>query len=286
MTKNNININNTNSPVGGWVSFINNEYLPENEASIHISDLGLLRGYGIFDFFRAINGKVLFLEDHLDRFHFSATQFQLEIPHTREQLKTIIQEIIKQNNVPLLGIKLVLTGGYSADGYTPTTPSFLIIAKPFSFMNKPEGMHLMSLEYLRELPEIKSLNYMVPIFHRKTMLAIGADDYLYHKNGLVSELSRSNVFIVKNEKLITPSKGILHGVTRKHILKIAHKNWEVEERDMSLEETLAADEIFTTGSTKKVMAITNIDKKRIGDGQKGPITAKLEVLFAKYESEF
>lgn len=268
------------------IFFINNQFLPETEANIHISDLGLLRGYGIFDFFRAVNGKVLFLEDHLDRFIFSASQFQLEIPYSREKLKTIIQDIIDQNKLPLLGIKLVLTGGYSADGYTPTTPNFLVIAKPFSFMDKPNGMHLMSLEYLRELPEIKSLNYMVPIFHRKKMLAIGADDYIYHKNGLVSELSRSNVFIVKNEKLITPSKGILHGVTRKHILKIAFNNWEIEERDMSFEETLAADEIFTTGSTKKVMAITKIDEKYIGDGQKGSITTKMEALFAKYESEF
>ncbi len=268
------------------IFFVNNQYLPENEANIFVTDLGLLRGFGIFDFFRAVNGHVLFLEDHLDRFLFSASQFQLEIPFSRVELKTIISEIIVQNKTQLLGIKLVLTGGYSTDGYNPTKPNFIVIAKPFTFLNKPEGMHLMSLDYLRELPEIKSLNYMVPIFNRKKMVEMGADDYLYHKNGQVSELSRSNIFIVKNEKVITPNAGILHGVTRKHIIVLAKKNWEVEERSLTFSETLAADEIFTTGSTKKVMPITKIDQKMVANGQKGIITNELQALFAKYESEF
>jgi branched-chain amino acid aminotransferase len=268
------------------IFYINNQFLPESEASINIADLGLLRGYGIFDFFRAVGGKVLFLEDHLDRFYFSATQFGLEIPYSRVELTHLIHQTIQQNNIPLLGIKLVLTGGYSTDGYTPTQPNFLIIAKPFSFLEKPNGMHLMSLEYQRELPEVKSLNYMVPIFHRKKMLEIGADDYIYHKNGWVSELSRSNIFMVKDNKIITPKTGILFGVTRKHLIKIAQKNWEVEEREISLNDTLLADELFTTGSTKKVTSITKIDGKIVGEGKTGQITKELQALFVKYESEF
>jgi branched-chain amino acid aminotransferase len=267
------------------VFYINGQYLRENEANINIADLGLLRGYGIFDFFRSVKGKVLFLEDHLDRFEFSSAQFQLTIPHSREKLKEIIQEIILQNNSPLLGIKLILTGGYSADGYTPSTPNFMIIAKPFTFLDKPNGMHLMTLEYLRELPEIKSLNYMVPILHRPKMIEMGADDYLYHKNGYISELSRSNIFLVVNKKIITPATNILHGVTRKHVLKIAENYWDVEEREVTLGETMAADELFTTGSTKKVMPITKLDSLPVGNGKIGKITMELAELFQKYEEE-
>lgn len=267
------------------IFYLNGQYIPENEAIINVTDLGLLRGYGIFDFFRAVNGKVLFLEDHLDRFEFSAGQFQLPIPHSREKLKEIIYELIELNKAELLGIKMILTGGYSADGYSPTTPNLIIIAKPFTFLDKPEGMHLMSLEYLRELPEIKSLNYMVPIIHRPKMLEIGADDYLYHKNGYISELSRSNIFVVVNQKIITPSTNILHGITRKHILKIAGYNWKVEEREVSLGEAMAADEMFTTGSTKKVTPITKLDNQPVGNGKVGKITAELIELFKIYETE-
>jgi branched-chain amino acid aminotransferase len=267
------------------IFYLNNQFLPENEASINLTDLGLLRGYGIFDFFRAVNGKVLFLEDHLDRFEFSAKQFQLPIPYTRDKLKEIIHETIRLNSTELLGIKLILTGGYSEDGYLPTTPNFLVIAKPFKFMDKPNGMHLMSLEYLRELPEIKSLNYMVPIYNRAKMAEIGADDYLYHKNGYISELSRSNIFVVINKKIITPNTNILAGITRKHVLKIAEKNWEIELRNVSLGETLGADELFTTGSTKKIMPITRLDSQPVGDGNIGKITKELSRLFQQYEIE-
>ncbi|MES2795795.1 MAG: aminotransferase class IV [Bacteroidota bacterium] len=285
MCQNESNFDKTNSPHEGMgaVFFLNGLYLPENEANIHITDLGLLRGYGIFDFFRAVDGKVLFIEDHLDRFEFSASQFQLKIPYSREKLKEIVQELIVLNKASLLGIKMILTGGYSEDGYSPTTPNFLIIAKPFAFMEKPNGMHLMSLEHLRELPEIKSLNYMVPILNRSKMIEMGADDYLYHKNGYISELSRSNVFLVINQKIITPSTNILKGVTRKHILKIASYNWLVEEREVSLGEAFSADEIFTTGSTKKVMPITKLDNQPVGNGKIGKITTELSELFHQYE---
>lgn len=267
------------------IFYLNGAFVPEKEATINVTDLALLRGYGIFDFFRSVNGKVLFLEDHLDRFEFSAGKFQLPIPHSREKLREIIYRLIELNKGDLIGIKMILTGGYSTDGYAPTTPNLIIIAKPFTFLDKPNGMHLMSLDYLRELPEIKSLNYIVPIVNRPKMLEIGADDYLYHKNGYISELSRSNIFLVVNQKIITPATNILHGITRKHILKIAKYNWTVEIRDVSMGETMAADELFTTGSTKKVTPITKLDNQPVGNGKIGKITTELVKLFADYENE-
>ena len=265
------------------IFYLNGQFLPEKETVISVNDLGLLRGFGIFDFFRSVNGKVLFLEDHLDRFEFSAEKLQLEIPYSRVQLREIIHETIKLNPAPLLGIKMILTGGYSSDGYTPTTPNMAVLAKPFTFMNKPEGMHLMTLDYLRELPEIKTLSYIVPIMNRPKMIEMGADDYLYHKNGFVSELSRSNLFLIKNGKLITPDTNILRGITRKHILKIVENRFDITIRPVTLEETLMADELFTSGSTKRVLGITKIDNKPIGDGKVGKLTTEIAVLFQKHE---
>lgn len=264
--------------------YLNGEILPSEKAQIHVSDLGLLRGYGIFDFFRAIDGQPIFIEDHLDRFHNSARLMGLPIPESRERLREIIHEIIRLHPHKLLGVKMIMTGGYSTDGYTPTDhPNLIVTAKPFEFKPADIGMKLMSMEYRREIPEIKTLNYIVPIRALQQMKAIGADDVLYHQNGKISESSRSNIFIVKNEKIITPVDGALFGVTRKHILNFAKNHFAVEERDVSTQEYWEADEVFTTGSTKRIIAITHTDNQVFSHGNVGKITQKLQALFLEHE---
>ena len=264
--------------------YLNGEILPSEKAQIHVSDLGLVRGYGIFDFFRAIDGQPIFIEDHLDRFENSARLMGLPIPESRERLREIILEIIRLNPHPLLGVKMVMTGGYSEDGYTPAEQSNLIVmGKPFEFKPADVGMKLMSMEYRREIPEIKTLNYIVPIRAIQQMKAQGADDLLYYRDGKISESSRSNIFIIKNEKIITPVDGALFGVTRKHILNFAKKHFSVEERDVTVQEFWEADEVFTTGSTKRIVAITKTDNQVFSEGKVGRITKKLQELFLEEE---
>lgn len=264
--------------------YLNGEILPSEKAQIHVSDLGLLRGYGIFDFFRAIDGQPIFIEDHLDRFENSARLMGLPIPESRERLREIILEIIRLNPHPLLGVKMVMTGGYSEDGYMPSEQSNLIVmGKPFEFKLADVGMKLMSMEYRREIPEIKTLNYIVPIRAIQQMKAQGADDLLYYRDGKISESSRSNIFIVKNEKIITPVDGALFGVTRKHILNFAKKHFILEERDVTVQEFWEADEVFTTGSTKRIVAITKTDNQVFSEGKVGRITKKLQTLFLEEE---
>jgi branched-chain amino acid aminotransferase len=153
-------------------------------------------------------------------------------------------------------------------------------------MEKPGGMHLMGLDYIRESPEIKTLNYIIPIKNLPQMKAIGADDYLYHHQGLVTELSRSNIFIVKNQTIITPNSGVLYGVTRKNVLLLAKNKYQVEERAVTLQEVLEADEVFTTGSTKKITFISKIDQTVINHGQIGEITKSLLQDFQSLEQSY
>lgn len=264
--------------------YLNGEILPAEKAQLHVSDLGLLRGYGIFDFFRSIDGQPVFMEDHLDRFENSARLMGLPIPESRDKLREIIYEIIRLNPHKLLGVKMIMTGGYSEDGYTPSSKSNLVvIGKPFEFKPADIGMKLMTLEYRREIPEIKTLNYIVPIRAIQQMKAVEADDVLYYKDGKISESSRSNIFIVKDKKVITPLDGALFGVTRKHILNFAKNHFEVEERDVTTQEFWEADEVFTTGSTKRIIAITQVDNQVFSDGKVGTITKKLQALFLEEE---
>jgi D-alanine transaminase/branched-chain amino acid aminotransferase len=264
--------------------YLNGEILPYEKAQLHVSDLGLLRGYGIFDFFRAIDGRPIFMEDHLDRFENSAKLMGLPIPEARDKLREIILEIIRLNPHKILGLKMILTGGYSEDGYTPSPKSNLVVmGKPFEFKPADVGMKLMSMEYRREIPEIKTLNYVVPIRATQKLKSVGADDVLYYKNGKISESSRSNIFIVKDEKIITPLDGALFGVTRKHVLNFAKNYFEIEERNVTTQEFWEADEVFTTGSTKRIIAITQTDDQVFSAGRVGKITKKIQALFLEEE---
>jgi branched-chain amino acid aminotransferase len=248
-------------------AFVNGDIVPIKKATIGITDLGLLRGYGIFDFFRAINGKTIYLEKHLDRFERSMWFMNMESPYSRAELSENILKIAALNHAPLLGIKLIATGGYSLDGYTPTTPNILIMGKPFTIPPFEKGLKLMLFEHVRDMSEVKTLNYSFPISQLLKLNSSGFDDVLYHKNDSVSESSRSNVFIVKNGVLITPKSDILRGVTRQFLMQLAADIMPVEERDVTVSEVLNADEVFLSGSSKRVAPVLQVNDKKFESGK-------------------
>ena len=266
------------------ITYINGNFVPAEKAMIHVTDLGLLRGYGVFDFFRAIHGTPIFLEDHLDRFEFSTGMLSLKISLSRAELKENILKIIELNPHELLGVKLIATGGYSEDGYTPTTPNLFMLAKSFKFAIYNAPLKLFPVEYCRDLPLIKSLNYLKPISVIQNQHAAGADDVLYHKNGVITESSRSNIFIVKKGVVITPEKDVLAGVTRKNVLRLAKENnFQVEIRDVTLDEVKTADEVFTTGSTKRIVPVTQVGDWKFPSGK---ITHTLYEILLESEKTF
>jgi branched-chain amino acid aminotransferase len=248
-------------------AFVNGDIVPIQKAKIGITDLGLLRGYGIFDFFRAIDGKTIYLAHHLDRFERSMRFMNMESPYSRAELKESILKIAELNHASLLGIKLIATGGYSSDGYTPTTPNILIMGKPFTIPPFEKGLKLMLFDHVRDMAEVKTLNYSFPISQLIKLNAGGFDDVLYHRNDSVSESSRSNVFIVKNGVLITPKSDILKGVTRNFLMQLATNVMPVEERDVTVAEVLNADEVFLSGSSKRVAPVLQVNEKRFESGR-------------------
>jgi branched-chain amino acid aminotransferase len=261
---------------------MNGVILPLADAHLHITDLAFLRGYGIFDFFKSVDGKPIFIEDHLDRFERSLELMGLKIPYTRQHLRDNILKLIQLNEGNLLGIKLLCTGGYSEDGYAPTAPNLIMFAKPFTFAAFDDGLKLMLLEHQRDLHQIKTINYIKPITVLPKLKSLKADDVLYHQNGFVTESSRSNLFIIKNEKVITPKDGVLLGVTRKHILKIAQKAFETEIRSVTLKDLAEADEVFLTGSTKRVAPVIQIDNYHYPIGK---VTEQLYNLLLEKEAK-
>ena len=143
------------------IVYVNGEYLPKAQAALNVADLAILRGFGIFDYFRYADGQPRFIEDHLDRFLRSAKLLDLEMPVSREELRAAVYELIKRNGEPDGGIRFVLTGGYSPDGYTPTTPNLVAIAYPFKGPSDEQyalGVRVLLHHYERQLPQVKSID--------------------------------------------------------------------------------------------------------------------------------
>ncbi len=112
-------------------AYLHGQITPLDQAFLHVSDLAIQRGYGVFDFFKVHAGQPLFLNHYLDRFYRSAQLMELEVPLARPALMEVIQELIRLNDLPLSGIKMILTGGYSANGYEPGEPNLLLTQQPF-----------------------------------------------------------------------------------------------------------------------------------------------------------
>ncbi len=263
--------------------FVNNRLLPYNEARLHISDVGLQRGFGIFDYFLEWHGKIPFLDDYLDRFYLSIELLCLEVPLSREMLTEKIIYLLSQNKFGDSGIKILLTGGNSEDLYAPSTPNLMIINLPL--FHRPDdytgGSKLMLLEYKRFLPEVKTLYYLPSVMLLPEMKRQGTVDVLFHQDEIISETSRANFFLVRNGKIITPHEGILRGVTRKHVIHLAKNLTEVEEREVRLDELKFADEAFITGTSKHVAPVVQVGETIISD-EPGSLTVKLMQIFKKY----
>jgi branched-chain amino acid aminotransferase len=265
---------------------LNDQIIDQDKAFVHVSDLALLRAYGVFDFFRLIGLKPVFFEDHINRFFNSADALRLKCPVGRKKLKSMILEIISANKIQNSGIRIVLTGGESPNGYAIGNPTLFVINEPINPLPEDhfkKGIKLISHEYMRDLPEVKTINYLMGIYKMPEIQKNGALDVLFHWKGKISELTRSNFFIVNKDDIIaTPEVGVLKGINRKHTLEIAKQKFMVEERDLFMKELATAKEAFITGTTKKIMPVYQIDDQIIGDGKCGSITQELQKVFDEF----
>lgn len=262
-------------------AFINTDFIPDQDARLHYRDLAFQRGYGVFDFLKVVNGIPVFLGDHLNRFYYSSGQLHLEIPFEKTELEKIIHELIRKNEAVHCGIRLSLTGGYSGDGYNPAEPNLVISVHRFQLPTPEDfsrGIRLMSHEHLRQLPHIKTIDYLVAVMLQPKLKEKNADDILYHHEGVITECPRANFFIVNaDNKLVTPSRHILKGITRARIMGIASSLMEVEERKLCMDELRSAKEAFITSTTKMILPVQSVDDIRF-PGERS-IATRLNELF-------
>ena len=252
-------------------------------------DLGILRGYGVFDFYRSYNGKPFLLKEHVSRFRRSALAIGLRANIVDSELARITKELLVKNALKDGFFRIVLTGGPSTDGIASVGTTFYVLV--YSAMSPAENLYmtgasLMTHDHQRQYPVAKTNNYITAVSLQSERKKKGAAEILYTNNGYVLECSTSNFFIVKNRKIITAKDNILVGVTRNALIKIAGKKYKISERSVKISEMFSADEAFLTGTTKDVLPVTAIDGKKIGKGKMkgkvGPVVKDLITMFAEY----
>lgn len=270
--------------------FFNDKIVPAAEAVLQLSDLGLFRGYGVFDYFRTCQGKPFLMPRYLQRFRSSAHQMGLSFRLSEEELVEVIGELIRLNGYPESGVRLLLTGGYSENIFSPGEPNLIIriensvMPEDHFFRN---GIKLISTPYLRDVPTVKTTNYLEAIRLWPKVEAAGATELLYHWDGSWRECSRSNFFVVSEGVVLTPpSSQVLSGITRNKVLELARQaGIPAEERSLPLGIIRHVQEAFISGTTKRVMPVVQIDDVLIGEGKPGPVTQKLIEEFLKAEEQ-
>jgi D-alanine transaminase/branched-chain amino acid aminotransferase len=258
--------------------WVNDSLIPSDEANLNIADLAVQRGYGIFDFFKTIDGKPVFLEDHLDRLFRSAVLMRLEIKQSRDEIRDKISSLIEINKLKDSGIKVILTGGFSPDGFNIAEPNLVISQQEFQIpKTMPEkGISILTHEYQRHFSDAKTLDYLQAIWLQPILKEKKADDVLYYSAGIIRECPRANIFIVtKDHKVITPENGMLKGVTRKQVLELSAEKFITEARDVSFEEFRDAAEVFITSTTKNILPVVQVDGHIVGDGSPGEVSRAL-----------
>ena len=267
--------------------YLNGKILPTDRARITLTNLGLLRGYGVFEYLVTYHGRLFCWSEHFARLTNSAKQLGMKVPLASGMAADIIQKLIAKNKLPEAGIKLVLTGGPSPDGITrrPDSSTFFILAGPRP--HYPEklythGARVITAAYQREFPTIKSTNYQMALALQPRQKRARAVEILYTRDGLITECSRSNFFIFKNNTLITPKADILPGITRRIVLQFAKDKFKIEQRPLRLAELKSASEAFLTSTDREVMPVVKVDNLVIDSGRVGSNTRALIIAFRAY----
>lgn len=235
-------------------------------------DLGLTRGYGVFDFFLVVNNRPRFFEMHMSRLKLSLDLMNLSINFN--ELSKNIESLIKTNNLVNSTIKIIVTGGLAMDDCTIHKPNIYIYNEPFNFKITKfhaSGTKLITHPYQREFPEIKTTNYLQYLMLQSKLKQENAIDVLYLNESIVRECSRCNIFMVKGDMIFTPKSKILKGITRQRIID----SFNVEQLDFSISDLMNADEVFITSTTKIIVPIVQIDNFYINTGKVGSTTISL-----------
>ena len=272
--------------------YVNGEYLPEADAKISVFDRGFLMADGVYEVTSVLDGKLVDFEGHAKRLERSLKELDMASPVTMDELLEIHRELVAKNDLEEGGIYLQITRGAPADrdfafpDPDETPSSIVLFTQVKNLANAPaasKGISVISIEDQRwARRDIKTVQLLYPSMGKMMAKKAGADDAWMVEDGVVTEGTSNNAYIVKGGKIITRqlSNDILHGITRAAVLRLAKEaQMEVEERGFTIEEAKDADEAFVTSATTFVQPVVRIDDAVVGEGTPGRIALRLREIY-------
>ncbi|BCB37277.1 D-amino acid aminotransferase [Bacillus cereus] len=261
----------------------------EEQPMIPLEERGFQFGDGIYEVFRLYDGKPHLLDLHLERFFHSMEEIKLIPPFTKEELAEELHQMIEKNQFQEDGnVYLQISRGAQARNHVYESniqPTYFanIVSFPRPIATMEQGIKVTVEEDIRwKFCHIKSLNLLPNIMIKNKINEQGYQEAILVRDGIVTEGCHSNFFMVKNNKLIThPADNfILHGITRHYVITLAKElHIEVEEREFSLQEVYEADECFFTATPLEIFPVVQIGDEQFGNGERGPITKRLQVAY-------
>lgn len=280
------------------VIWLDGEFVPWREAKTHVLTHTLHYGMGVFEGVRAYktsDGTAIFrLADHTDRLFGSAHILNMPMPFDKETINTACREAVRKNNLESAYIRPMCFYGSEGMGLRADNLEVHVMIAAWawgSYLGSEgleKGIRIKTSSYTRHHVNITMCkakangNYMNSMLALQEALATGYDEALLLDNeGYVAEGSGENVFIVRKGIMYTPDlTSALEGITRETIIQFANeKNIPVKEKRITRDEVYIADEAFFTGTAAEVTPIRELDGRIIGNGQRGPITGKLQKLY-------
>ena len=283
------------------IAYVNGNILPESQASVSINDRGFIFGDAVFDTARTFNGKLFFLEDHVDRLFDSCKYLDIDPVLSKTQIISITKEVLSKNisflekNEDFWVTQRVTRGLRSGDSEDKNNPTIVVSCRKIIFRKRAayfvKGIPLQVSSVRRTSPSAispraKTHNYLNMVLAENEVgkQASGSWAVLLDERGNLCEGLGCNLFLVKNGILFTPSDiYTLAGITRKIVIDLAKKEKiEVIEKDLDLYDAMTADEIFLTSTSLCICPAISFNGITIGEGKiPGPLTTQLQYLFKK-----
>ena len=276
------------------IVYVNGEFVPAAEAKVSVFDRGFLMADAVYEVTSVIGGKLIAYDGHVERLQRSLSELEMVSPVTMDELLQIHRDLIDKNNLVEGGIYLQVTRGApdARDFAWPdpeVVPGGIVL---FTFEKAlidsavmDEGIKVISIADERwGRRDIKTTQLLYPSYAKMQAKKQGCQDAWLVEDGLVTEGTSNNAYIVKDGVIITRqlSNDILHGITRAAILRFAvEAQMKVEERPFTIEEAQNADEAFVTSATGFAQPVIEIDGAKIGSGVPGDISKRLRDIYTE-----
>jgi D-alanine transaminase len=273
--------------------YLNGQFMPIEEAKIPVLDRGFIFGDGVYEMIPVYSRVPFRLEEHLTRLEASLAAVQIRNPYPRARWREVIEAVIAKQSFDDQGVYLQVTRGVAKRDHSfpkGVEPTVFLMSNPL--VNPPResierGVAAVTANDNRWLRcDIKSTSLIGNCLLRQLSAEAGLAETILFRDGMLTEASVSNVFIVWGGVIQTPPKSnlILPGITYDVIVELAHANGlPIELRDIPEGEVRGADEIWLTSSSKEVLAVVALDGKRVGEGKPGPMYRRMHHLYQEFK---